>query len=239
LLVGENVPFITGSATGASSSTTNPFQTIERHDIGVTLKVKPRVNDDNSILMTIVQTVEAISDSAVNAADIVTSKRSITTQVIIEDDAILVLGGLIRDDLSRKANKIPLLGNLPILGRLFRTTSNQATKKNLIVFLHPRILRTAADGALVTRDQYEQMQTRQVRSNKGRDRYLIPGAAPELPPWPENTDASGETISGQAVLPESPEGVRESEGESERDVIERASQSEPEIAPDNESPLAP
>lgn len=182
ILVGENVPFITGSSTGAASTTNNPFQTIERHDVGVTLKVKSRINRDDSITLSIVQTVEAVTDSAAETADIVTSKRSIATKVLIDDNELLVLGGLIRDDVTEKINKVPLLGSIPLIGRAFRSTSTQNVKKNLMVFIHPRILRSRSDNALETRQRYDRMRALQSDLNTQIDRFLIPlTPLPSLP----------------------------------------------------------
>ena len=151
ILVGENVPFVTGSSTSASSPTTNPFQTIQRQDIGISLKIKPRINNDESVTLEISQAVEQISPTAAAAAaDIVTNKREIKATVMVGDGEILVLGGLIRDDVTEVVTKVPLLGSIPLLGHAFRSTSLEKTKRNLMVFIHPRILRRPADGAAVT-----------------------------------------------------------------------------------------
>ena len=139
ILVGSNVPFITGSQTNSASSTDNPFQTIERQDIGVTLKVKPRINQNHSITLDIEQTVESISTAAVSTADIVTNKRNIKTRVLLDNDQVLVLGGLIKDEFTQNESRIPVLGRIPGLGRLFRSTSTQAVKNNLMVFILPVI----------------------------------------------------------------------------------------------------
>ncbi len=184
ILVGENVPFITGASTGSASSTGNPFQTIERKDIGVTLKVRPRINRDGSIDMSIEQTVESISPSAADAADIVTSKRRISTRVLIGDDEVLVLGGLIRDEASQSGKGVPLLSRIPLLGRAFRSNARDVLKKNLMVFIHPRILRSRNDGEAVTRPRYEQLQREQRRFNEPGDGAGASGSLPEVPVLP-------------------------------------------------------
>lgn len=181
ILVGSNVPFVTGQSTGSSSSTQNPFQTIERKDIGVTLKVKPRINDDSSITMDVEQTVESIAPSTAKTADIVTNKRNVTTRVVIENDEVLVLGGLIQNDITDQKAKIPVLGDMPVVGRLFRSTSTQTTKKNLMVFIHPRILATNADGTRVSNERYQNFRELQWRINDRTDRIFIPGAPPLMP----------------------------------------------------------
>ena len=184
ILVGENVPFITGASTGAASSTGNPFQTIERKDIGVTLKVRPRINRDGSIDMGIEQTVESIAPSATDTADIVTSKRRISTRVLIGDDEVLVLGGLIRDEATQAGKRVPLLSRIPLLGRAFRSNSRDRVKKNLMVFIHPRILRNRDDGEAVSRPRYERLQHEQRRFNESVDGPGAAGTLPEAPALP-------------------------------------------------------
>jgi general secretion pathway protein D len=184
ILVGENVPFITGASTGAASSTGNPFQTIERKDIGVTLKVRPRINRDGSIDMSIEQTVESISPSAADAADIVTSKRRISTRVLIGDDEVLVLGGLMRDEFTQTGKGVPLLSRIPVLGRLFRSSSGKTLKKNLMVFIHPRILGSRVAAEALSRPRYERLQQEQRRFNAAGDELRAPGAPPEAPALP-------------------------------------------------------
>lgn len=189
ILVGSNVPFITGQSTGSSSSTDNPFQTIERKDIGVTLKVKPRINDDSSITMTIDQTVESIALSTANTADIVTNKRNVATRVVIENDAVLVLGGLIQNDINDQQARIPVLGDLPVVGRLFRSTNTQVTKKNLMVFIHPRILANNQDNEVISVRRYDELRERQQIINERSDRIFIPSPPPLLPGLGEAEDA--------------------------------------------------
>jgi len=184
ILVGSNVPFITGQSTSAASSTTTPFQTIERKDIGVTLKVKPRINDDSSITMEVDQTVESIAPSNAKAADIVTNKRNVSTRVLIENDEVLVLGGLIQNDVTDQQSKVPGLGDIPVMGRLFRSTNTDLVKKNLMIFIHPRILANTADARSVSSERYDGMRSQQQRINRNVDRIFIPAAPPLLPVAP-------------------------------------------------------
>jgi general secretion pathway protein D len=181
ILVGSNVPFITGQSTSAASSTSNPFQTIERKDIGVTLKVKPRINDDSSITMDVDQTVESIAPSNSKTADIITNKRNITTRVLIENDEVLVLGGLLENDVTDQQAKVPVLGDMPVVGRLFRSTNTEVTKKNLMVFIHPRILASTADARATSSERYENLRGKQQMLNERIDRIFIPDSAPLLP----------------------------------------------------------
>ncbi|MDQ8037119.1 MAG: type II secretion system secretin GspD, partial [Pedobacter sp.] len=143
IVVGQNVPFITGSSTSSSSTTTNPFQTIERQDVGITLKVIPHIGEGGTVRLEIEQEVSAVLPSVqgVNSADLITSKRSIKTTVLADDGQTIVLGGLIKDDNTKTVSKVPLLGDIPVIGYLFRATSDKKTKQNLLVFLQPTLLR--------------------------------------------------------------------------------------------------
>ena len=163
ILVGENVPFITGSVSGSNNE--NPFTTIQRQDIGVTLKIKPRVNKDNSITLQIQQSVESIGTAAVDTADIITKKRNINTRVLIDDDEVLVLGGLIRDEIIDTKSQVPILGSIPLLGRLFRSNSTQTVKKNLMVFIHPKILQDTQQNREASRTRYESSMLGQAELN--------------------------------------------------------------------------
>lgn len=180
ILVGENVPFITGSSTSSASSTENPFQTISRQDIGITLKIRPQINNSGSITLDISQKVESLSESITSTADVVTNKREIQTHVLIEHDQVLVLGGLIRDELQESTRKVPILGDIPLLGRLFRGNSTQVLKRNLMVFIHPRILRASADGVAVTNQHYQQIGRHQEYINNKIDRFFISQPPPHI-----------------------------------------------------------
>ena len=182
ILVGSNIPFITGSSTGAASSTANPFQTIQRQDIGITLNVKPRINEQDSIILEIEQTVESISSAAVATADIITNKRNIKTSVRLDNEQVLVLGGLISDEARQNESKVPLLGDLPVLGRLFRSTSVVAKKTNLLVFIHPIILTDPERAGELSAERYNQLRDLQRRYNEGTmDSIFLRQELPELP----------------------------------------------------------
>ena len=178
ILVGENVPFITGAQ--SRQGDVDPFQTIQRQDIGVLLKIKPHINNSDSVTLQIEQTVESIAQSDAATADIVTNKREISTRALIDNNQILVLGGLIRDEVVESQSKVPLLGSIPLVGRAFRSSSSKVIKKNLMVFIHPVILRDARSSYSATRDRYEYMQRNQDQFEKRLDRFFIPGGSPRL-----------------------------------------------------------
>ncbi|MBQ0797923.1 MAG: type II secretion system secretin GspD [Porticoccaceae bacterium] len=184
ILVGESVPFITGSQQRAGDI--DPFQTIQREDIGITLKVKPRINNNNSVTLDIEQTVESISQSPVNTADIITNKREIKTRVLIGDDEVLVLGGLIRDEIVDTENKVPLLGSIPVLGNLFKSKTTSVVKKNLMVFIHPKILHSTESLRAISRNKYDMMRGLQSEFETEVEHFWIPAPNPMLPIIPDN-----------------------------------------------------
>lgn len=185
--VGENVPFVTGqyTNTGTVNGTTTPFQTIQREDIGLKLKVKPQINEGNAVKLEIEQEVSSIAPSSIATADIVTKKRAIKTTVIVEDGNMVVLGGLIDEDLQQTAQKVPLLGDIPLLGALFRAKSTKKIKRNLMVFLHPLIVRDAQGEAAISRHKYNYMRNKQLEQ-KSAGLSLMP--AHEIPILPNLDD---------------------------------------------------
>lgn len=191
IIVGQNVPFVTGNYTtstgsSAASSVGNPFQTIQRDDVGIKLKVKPQINEGNAVKLEIAQEVSSVVPSA-NAATQgpTTNKRSIKTKVLVEDGQVLVLGGLIDENLNENAQKVPFLGDIPLLGNLFRYRGTTKLKRNLMVFLHPVILRDSAQGALHTNDKYSYIRDQQLAARERAD-YLLPNVQPPLlKPQPE------------------------------------------------------
>lgn len=156
ILVGQNVPFQTGSFTTSGSGADNPFTTIERQDIGVTLKVTPHINEGASLRLEIEQEISSIAPTSqgVNAVDLITNKRSIKSTILAEDGQVIVLGGLIQDDVTQADSKVPLLGDIPLLGRLFRSTKETRIKRNLMVFLRPTVIRDAAGMAALSGKKY-------------------------------------------------------------------------------------
>ncbi len=164
IVVGENVPFITGASTSAVSGTNNPFQTIERKDVGITLKVVPHVSDQGEVRLEVDQEVSAIqpSVSSIHAADLITSTRNIKTTVLVRNQQTIVLGGLMQNDTTNSQSKVPFLGDLPLLGWLFRASGEDVTKTNLLVFLTPTIISTGEDADKVTRNAYQDIRTFQL-----------------------------------------------------------------------------
>ncbi|SDX64581.1 type II secretion system secretin GspD [Marinobacter mobilis] len=154
IIVGQNVPFRTGESTVAGDGTTNPFTTIERRDIGLTLKVTPTISADGLVRLVVEQSTENIADSVENASDIVTNKREIKTTVLADDGETIVLGGLIKDDFMVSESKVPFLGDIPYLGRLFSSTSERRVKRNLLVFLRPTIMFGKEEAIAATSDKF-------------------------------------------------------------------------------------
>ncbi len=157
ILVGQNVPFQTGSYTTDAAGANNPFTTIERQDVGVKLKVVPHINEGATLRLEIDQEISSlapVTTSASGASDLITNKRSIKSTVLAEDGQIVVLGGLIQDDVTQSESKVPLLGDIPLLGALFRSTKDVHTKRNLMVFLRPTIIRDATGLAALSGKKY-------------------------------------------------------------------------------------
>jgi general secretion pathway protein D len=171
IVVGENVPFVTGSFTSTgntSSNPTNPFQTIERQDVGITLKIKPQINAGTSIRLEIEQEVSSLTGGNSSAAERITNKRSIKTKVMVEDGQVLILGGLMTDTFRDRVSKVPGLGNLPVVGKLFTHTTTEKEKTNLMVFIHPVIMRDVLSADHYTRQKYNKLRKYQINSRINR-----------------------------------------------------------------------
>ena len=190
--VGQEVPFLTGSyttttgtgSTAGSGTTTgigNPFQTIQRKDVGLTLTVTPHINEGDAVRLEIHQVVSSIAPSIQGAADLITNNREVQTTVLVKDDSVLVLGGLISDDVKDNVQKVPGLGSIPLVGNLFRYRSNDHQKHDLMVFLHPRILRDDLTGAEVSSEKYNYIRTEQLQMRENRETITPRGEQPMLP----------------------------------------------------------
>ncbi|TEU26800.1 type II secretion system secretin GspD [Alkanindiges illinoisensis] len=164
IVVGQNVPFITGSATLTSGGTASPYQTVERKDVGLTLKVIPHIGDGGTIRLEVEQEVSAVvpTNNAVSKTDITTTKRLIKTAILAEDQQTIVLGGLIQDDNSSTTQAVPGLSKVPVLGRLFRSDNDSHEKRNLLVFLHPTIIRDGQSVNDLTQKRYGQVRGLQL-----------------------------------------------------------------------------
>ena len=200
IIIGENVPFVTGSftSTGANDGATNPFQTIQREDVGLTLKIKPQINEGDALRLEIEQEVSNIADSVAGAADIITNKRSIKTNVMVDDGQVVVLGGLIEEKISESIQKVPFLGDIPFLGALFRSKTADVTKTNLMVFIHPVILRDAAITESYTNSKYNYIRALQMQQDADGVNMLPDKNHPVLPVMEDFTVAPGVA----PVLPE-------------------------------------
>lgn len=163
IVVGQNVPFRTGSTVSGSQGTTNPFTTIQREDVGLTLEVTPHINNDNLVRLSIHQEVSEVDASSLSvigseaAADLITNKRTIDTTILVDDGEVIILGGLIRDKETTAVSKVPFLGSIPVLGMLFRSKTYSTEKQNLLVFLRPTVLTTKADISKVSERKYNRV----------------------------------------------------------------------------------
>lgn len=168
IVVGQNVPFVTGQSTNTGSGIDNPFQTIQRQDVGITLTVTPSLAGSNTVRLELEQEASAVQRAVegVQSVDLITSKRSIKTTVLADDGETIVLGGLIQDDVTRTESKVPLLGDIPLLGVLFRSTSDSREKRNLMVFLRPTILNDSTRLVGLTRQRYLGIAALQFRVNR-------------------------------------------------------------------------
>ena len=183
IFVGQELSIPSGSftSTGSSATSVNPFTTFERKQVGIRLKVKPQINEGDAIRLDIEQTIDGISAGSAGTGDIVTSERSIKTTVLVDDSKLLVLGGLIKDDLVETEQKVPLLGDIPLLGMLFRYKSVKKVKTNLMVFLRPTILRTKNDNLNLTRSKYNFIRSKQLLLEEEGVSLLSDETQPVLP----------------------------------------------------------
>jgi len=188
IVVGQNVPFVTGSysTTGTSSATTSPFQTIERKDVGLTLRVTPQVTEGGTVKLKIFQEVSSVvpAVSNIKSADLITNKRSVENTVLADDGQIIVIGGLIQDSNSNNDSKVPILGDIPYLGNLFKYQTRNRDKTNLMIFLRPYVLRDGKAANQLTGERYEYIRNEQSNAIREANSLLAsPGGAllPVLP----------------------------------------------------------
>ncbi|MDO5104043.1 MAG: type II secretion system secretin GspD [Lautropia sp.] len=195
IIIGENVPFITGQYTNTNNNLSSPFQTIERKDVGTTLRVRPQVSEGGTVKMEIFQEISAVKDST-QAAGIITRRRAIESNVLVDDGQIVVLGGLIEDRVEGNVSKVPLLGDIPLLGRLFRYDSRKRNKTNLLVFLRPVVLRDAGASWDVTASRYDYIGTRSFEAQQalGKPLGLGVGNQPPLDPLPSRPGTPGQRV---------------------------------------------
>ena len=195
IIVGSNVPFVTGQFTQTGTAATNPFQTIERKDVGITLRIRPQIGENGVVRMTIFQESSSLSEKVApgtSNAGPTTNKRSIESNVVVDDGQIIVLGGLIEDRFTEKKSKVPLLGDLPYLGALFRSESREKNRTNLMVFLRPVVLRDADSANKLTLDRYDLIRAQQKDAQPTSSLLMPINESPVLPP-------SGNVISTPAM----------------------------------------
>lgn len=207
ITIGQNVPFITGSyAMTGNAATATPFQTIERKDVGLTLRIKPQVSEGGTVKLQIFQEVSSVQEKSINnVAGVVTNKRSLESSVLADEGQIIVLGGLIQDSVSNGEDKVPLLGDIPALGALFRYEKRQHIKTNLMVFIRPYVLHTAADSYGLTQDRYDYLRGEQDNTQLPTRPPLPNMPAPKLP---ELSLKDGLPQPTTPVPPHLPEGER-------------------------------
>lgn len=185
IVIGQNVPFVTGQYTNnnSSSGSVNPFQTIERKDVGLTLRVKPQISENGTIKMTLFQEVSSVDPSSLKSASgLITNKRTIESTVLVDDGSVVVLGGLLQDTYATNEDRVPGLADLPVVGNLFKSESRSRKKTNLMVFLRPVVLRDARDTSNLSLDRYEQMRAIQKETQPVPSTALPINVAPVMPP---------------------------------------------------------
>jgi general secretion pathway protein D len=185
--VAQEVPFITGQFTntggGSNNGSVNPFQTVQREEVGTILKLTPQISDSDSVILKIEQESSSLTASTQGAVDLITNKRTITTKVVVEDGGVIVLGGLMSDSAQETESRVPILGSIPLLGNLFKTKSGSKDKRSLMVFIRPTILRTSQDTAVETNAKYNNIRDQQLR--RRRVPLLRSERQPLLPPIEE------------------------------------------------------
>jgi general secretion pathway protein D len=222
--VAQEVPFITGqytnTGTTGNNGNVNPFQTIQREEVGEILKITPQINEGDAVVLKIEQESSGVTQAPSGAVDLVTNKRTISTKVLVEDGGILVLGGLISDSALEGESRVPILGAIPIIGELFKTRSGSKEKRNLMIFIRPTIVRDGISAAIETNSKYNVLRDQQLARKNGRVTLLPGERQPLLPPIEElskyadptagsappapNTDETKMRPVETAPLPESP-----------------------------------
>ena len=184
IVVGRSVPFVTGQYTSnnSNSGSVNPFQTVERKDVGLTLRVKPQISEDGSVKLQVFQEVSSVDQATINNPNgPTTDKRSIESNVVVEDGAIVVLGGLLTDEYSGGQEKVPLLGDIPLFGNLFKGEKRGRNKKNLMIFLRPVVVRDAASTESLSMDRYDLMRSLQINAQPTPSVMVPINSGPQLP----------------------------------------------------------
>jgi general secretion pathway protein D len=187
IVIGQNVPFITGQyALSGASTTPTPFQTVERQDVGLTLRIKPQISEGGTVRLQIYQEVSSVEDTT-NAAGVITNKRAVSSMVLVDDGQIVVIGGLIQDSVKDAEQRVPVLGNIPLIGGLFRYRTREHSKTNLMIFLRPTLVRDNQRANAFTGERYDYILGAQRSSAPAHDVILPDMEAPLLPPLKAET----------------------------------------------------
>ncbi|MBT2335011.1 type II secretion system secretin GspD [Variovorax paradoxus] len=215
IVIGQNVPFVTGQYASTSGSVgINPFTTVERKDVGLTLRVRPTINENGTVKLTIFQETSTVDQNTVsNPNGPTTNKRSIESSVLVEDGGLVMLGGLLSDDYGNTTEKVPVAGDIPVLGNLFKNEVRTRNKSNLMMFLRPAVMRDGASTEAFAYDRYDEIRGMQQRTQPNTDNVMLRGvdAAPVLPEAPppragarsSSSNDSGERIRGTQLIPQS------------------------------------
>ncbi|MFM2342785.1 MAG: type secretion system protein GspD, partial [Pseudomonadota bacterium] len=198
IVIGQNVPFVTGSFTntGTSSGSTNPFQTIERKDVGLTLRLKPQIGENGTVRMQVYQENSSVVSTSTTSGP-TTDKSAIETTVVVDDGQIMVLGGLLKDEFGDGEDRVPGLASLPLVGNLFKSGSRKRVKTNLLVFLRPVVMRTQADATALTLDRYEAIRAHQQSIQPQPSATL--GSINDAPVLPARPAAAASAPRGRAT----------------------------------------
>jgi general secretion pathway protein D len=205
--VAQEVPFVTGQYTsggatsGNANGIVNPFQTIQREEVGTILKITPQINEGTAVLLKIEQESSGVTQGPKGAVDLVTNKRTISTKVLVEDGQVVVLGGLISDSALEGENRVPILGSIPLIGEFFKTRNGSKEKRNLMVFIRPTILRDGVSAAFETNAKYNVLRDQQLQRRKGRVTLLPGERQPLLPPIEELSKYADPTAGAKPPAP--------------------------------------
>lgn len=185
IVIGQNVPFITGQyAMSGAATTPTPFQTIERRDVGLTLRIKPQISEGGTVRLQMYQEVSSVDKTSSNPAGVTTNKRAVVSTVLVDDGQIVVIGGLMQDTVSDGEEKVPMLGDIPVLGGLFRYKTRSHQKTNLMIFLRPTLVRNSQRANVFTGERYDYIIGEQNKAKLAHDAILPDMDSPVLPPRP-------------------------------------------------------
>jgi general secretion pathway protein D len=200
IVIGQNVPFVTGQYASTSGSVgINPFTTVERKDVGLTLRVRPTINENGTVKMTIFQEISTVAGNTINNPNgPTTNKRAIESSVLVEDGGLIMLGGLLSDDYRNTIEKVPLAGDIPVFGNLFKNEVRSRVKSNLMMFLRPVVMRDGASAEAFAFDRYDEIRGMQQRAQPNTDNIMLRGvdSAPVLPEAPLPSPAARQSDSG-------------------------------------------